>query len=220
MPTYMLQDRPYVIINVAQSINGIISGQNGKPVVISSSEDTRRVHNIRKMVDAVLVGANTVINDNPELKFNESLVGPGKQPMRVVLDSNLRIPESSRILDGSVDTVIFNAVKPGTYGRAKLFHFKPDDLSIPGILNALGNLGVKRILVEGGASVINEFISSGMVDEFFIYTGNCILPENGVHLFQSDLAIMNIVSSFEIIGDGVLMSINAKKLCGMVSGNE
>jgi len=147
----MLQDRPYVIINVAQSINGIISGPNGKPVVISSSEDTRRVHNIRKMVDAVLVGANTVINDNPELKFNESLVGPGKQPMRVVLDSNLRIPESSRILDGSVDTVIFNAVKPGTYGRAKLIHFKRDDLSIPGILNALGNLGVKRILVEGGA---------------------------------------------------------------------
>ncbi len=216
----MLQQRPHVIINVAQSINGFIAGPQGKPVIISSAEDTKRVHLIRKSVDAVLVGANTVINDNPELKFNESLVGSGNQPLRVILDSNLRISESSRILDGSVQTVIFNALKDGYFGKAKLIHFERSELSIPGILSKLTELGIKRILVEGGSIVINEFIHSGKVDEFFIYMGNCILPEKGIRLFSFDVEIKDVVSSFSPVENGILMTINAKKLFSMVKGNE
>jgi riboflavin-specific deaminase-like protein len=212
----MLQHRPYVIINVAQSINGFISGPGGKPVVISSAEDTKRVHLIRKSVDAVLIGANTVINDNPELKFNELLVGSGKQPLRVVLDSNLRTPESSRVLDGSAQTVIFNAVKAGHYGKADLLYFDRSDLSISRIIHTLDELGVKRILVEGGATVINEFIRSGSVDEFYIYIGNCILPGKGIRLFDPDIEMRDIVSSFSLIENGILVTINVKKLCSMV----
>ena len=202
--------RPYIIINVAQSLNGMIAGNGGRRVSISCNEDMKRVDGIRRSVDAIMVGANTVINDNPSLTVR---VKNGANPKRIVLDNKLRVPENSNIFDGTAETIIFTSQQGRKIPNARVMVRDEVDLSVGNVMADLYGLGLKRILVEGGRTVINELLSEGLCDEFFIYVGN-ILIHNGLPLFQPQRDIRDIIIGKTIIGNGVLYTLDCKKLKG------
>jgi len=97
--------RPRVIVNAAMSIDGKIALSDGTGVRLSNEEDLRRVHRLRASVDAILVGVGTVLKDDPKLTV-KSEYAKGRNPLRVVLDSDGKIPESAHVLDGSAPTLI------------------------------------------------------------------------------------------------------------------
>ena len=113
---------PYVIINVAMSLNGRISSINGR-YNISNSKDMDRVINLRRNVDAILLGANTVITDNPVLNFSK---------VRIILDEKLKLNDSYSIFDGRVKTYIFSGNRDKKIKNAEIITL--EDLSIKNIL--------------------------------------------------------------------------------------
>src|SRR5437899_5764900 len=157
--------RPRVIINAAMSIDGKIALSDGKGVRLSNEEDLRRVHRLRASVDAILVGVGTVLKDDPKLTV-KSEYAKGRNPLRVVLDSDGKIPESAHILDGSAPTLIVTSEESDrSFPRAEILRLGKDEVDLQALLDRLAARDVKTILVEGGSTVIWSFLRKGLADE-------------------------------------------------------
>src|SRR4030042_1544544 len=98
--------RPYVIINCAMSVDGKIASPSGKQMKISCEEDIKRMYKLRSKSDAVLVGINTVISDNPKLTVKEKYIKNPKNPIRIVLDTNCKTPVDSLVVNDVAKTII------------------------------------------------------------------------------------------------------------------
>ncbi|MDP6348164.1 MAG: bifunctional diaminohydroxyphosphoribosylaminopyrimidine deaminase/5-amino-6-(5-phosphoribosylamino)uracil reductase RibD [Chloroflexota bacterium] len=167
------QKRPYVIAKWAMSKDGKISGVGGERRQISGEESGRRVHEMRRRADAILVGGATAINDDPLLTCR--LDGyAGSQPLRVVLDRRLRLPATARMLGKNVPGATLVVTGPGAAagrmaeleaaGAEVLVLDEAPDNQLPGLLDELGRRGALELLVEGGAGVLGAFLDAGLVD--------------------------------------------------------
>jgi len=178
--------KPYVYINCAMSIDGKLSLKNGMPISISDEEDLKRVHQLRSSVDAILIGANTVINDDPSLRVKEKYVENPKQPIRIILDGKGRINDNARVLDGSLETWILTSKNnPKEYLKAKKVIFEKENISVYEILKYLESNGISKLLVEGGGTIISEFITENAFDLLTIYVGNIIIGENAPSIVRA-----------------------------------
>ena len=202
-----MPERPYVIVNVAQSLNGLISGPSGRRVMISSPMDLKRVHKIRACVDAIMVGANTILSDNPRLLVDRNVVDTEQLPIRVVLDRKARISADSRIFEGEAPTILYTEKNDARYPMAEIRVRDETGLRLERILSDLYSEGIGRLLVEGGKQLITQFIESGMIDEFHIFVGDIILEEDGLSLFQSGTEIRDIIKKVEPMDRGILISL-------------
>jgi 2,5-diamino-6-(ribosylamino)-4(3H)-pyrimidinone 5'-phosphate reductase len=189
------------------SLNGMIAGKSGERVNISSAYDWERVYKLRSSVDAIVVGANTVIRDNPKLSINHVENDIQKLPTRVILDANLRVPRNANVFDGSMRTMVFTE-KSDEIQNAEMMQRKRHELLVDNLLTEFSSFGFKRILVEGGKSVISEFVSSGNVDEFYLYIGDILIEKDGLRLFDLDTNITNVISDIKMMKSGVLISLN------------
>jgi 2,5-diamino-6-(ribosylamino)-4(3H)-pyrimidinone 5'-phosphate reductase len=181
--------RPHVVISCAASLDGKTARPDGSPLAISSSEDFARVHRLRAASDAILVGVNTVIADDPSLVVKQEHAPGGKNPMRVVLDSNGRTPGSARVLDGRAKTVIFtNESCSKVWPGADVLRMGKSRVDLDGALHALRNLGVRRLMVEGGGTIIWEFLKGGLADELKVFVGDVVVGGNGPSLTGAHLA--------------------------------
>ena len=156
----MLATRPYVIINCAISADGKLALPIRKQTKISSKEDMKRVYELRSQCDAIIVGVSTIIADDPGLvvKFDGKLAE--KQPLRIVLDTQGRIPDGAEVLDERAPTLIaigkdcsreFTGVDTFICGEAKI--------DLEALLEELHSRGIKKLLVEGGGETLWSFIS-------------------------------------------------------------
>ena len=146
--------RPYVTVKVAVDANGSVDDLSKDAGRFTSEECLKQVHVLRKDCCAVLVGANTVIRDDPALTVR--LVDTERQPIRVVIDPNNRISPDSKILTDGFATR----------------HMTEDFRGLPALLDMLGDLEIQRLLVEGGPTTINHFLEEGLVDEFILVQSN------------------------------------------------
>ncbi len=173
--------RPLVIINCAMSADGKIALPSRKQMRISCEEDIKRMHQLRNECDAVLVGVGTILADDPKLTVKKKYVDHLKQPLRVVLDSSGRTPPHALVLNNAAKTLIITAK-----GREKAF--KGQQIEVAGIdvdenglidVKKAGEMlfqrGVRKLLVEGGGTVIWNFLKNKVVDDLFIYIGPCII---------------------------------------------
>ena len=173
--------RPFVVLKWAQSMDGFLDTNRtesafGQPTWISNDLSRRCVHRQRTEEAAILVGTNTAIKDNPSLTVRE---WSGKQPVRLVLDRQERLPESLNLKDGSVRTVIFTVQENRNMDKlefVKLNFLKPIP---PQILNWLYQHELQSVIVEGGKQLLQDFIDHELWDEAFIYIGQVKLG-NGI----------------------------------------
>ena len=167
--TRIQKHRPYIILKWAQTADGYIAPVDGSQFWITGEESRKLVHQWRGQEDAVLVGTKTAAIDNPQLNVR---YGNGKNPKRIVIDRNLKLDISLNLLDGSVDTLIFNAVKTDVNGKNKYIALEDFDKYVPQyILYQLYLQDIQSVIIEGGASTLNNFIEAGLWDEARIFTG-------------------------------------------------
>jgi diaminohydroxyphosphoribosylaminopyrimidine deaminase/5-amino-6-(5-phosphoribosylamino)uracil reductase len=165
--TTMDRKRPYVILKFVQSSDHFI-GREDKQVWLSNSYEKVLVHKIRSEVDAIMVGTNTAILDDPMLT-NRDYFGP--HPQRVILDRRLRVPKDQKVYDGSIPTLIFTEQEPGQkVPNVELIHVDFDDQVIANCLKELYSREIQSVLVEGGAKLIQSFIECGLWDEAWVVT--------------------------------------------------
>ena len=164
--TRMRRARPHIILKSALSLDGKAYAVGGLSRWITGPGARKIAHELRAQADAVLVGAGTVLKDNPSLTSH----GAGKNPVRVILDTSLRTPRRSQILDGKAPTWIFTASKKNLPG-AQIIRVPKENgkLSLSAILKELALRGIDRLLVEGGPTVHASFLAQGHVDEARIF---------------------------------------------------
>src|SRR3990170_1805742 len=140
------------------SADGKIALPSRKQTRISDEEDLRRVHQLRATCDAVLVGVGTILADDPKLTVNPEYA-TGGNPLRVVLDSEGRTPEDAEVLSRAAPTLVVTTVDCAkTFPNAEVARLGKDAVDLPALLEHLGGIGVRRLLVEGGEEVIWSFL--------------------------------------------------------------
>ncbi len=175
--------RPYVIIKWAESRDGMLAGANGQPVKISCPETDVLVHRWRAEEDAILVGKQTVLNDDPALNLRH---WKGNHPVRIVLDTHLEIGENYQVRAASQPTILVNTIRE-EIAIEQLDRYRRDtpatgylkaDTRKEGLrplLERLYELGIRSVLVEGGRQVHESFLKAGIWDEIRQIKGAAVI---------------------------------------------
>lgn len=165
--------RPAVWVNCAASADGRLAFAGGVRARLSSPEDLRRVQQLRANADAILVGVGTVLKDDPSLRVHWDLLGEpeGTVPTRIVVDSTGRTPAGARVLDGTIPTIVATSERstrafPPTV-RTVVAGATSVDLAT--LFVRLHELGIRRLLVEGGADILSSVLRGELFDRFTIY---------------------------------------------------
>lgn len=167
-----LMGRPFIMISYAQSIDGSIASDRGKPLRISGPNSMALTHRLRSLFDAVLVGIDTVLADNPQLTVR---LVTGRNPQPVVLDTHLRIPVESRLLQRSgcrswIASAVSDSSDKSEAIAATGATILPCCLDANGqidivqLMGILHGRGIRSLMVEGGAKVITSFIRAKLAD--------------------------------------------------------
>lgn len=168
------QQRPYIILKWAQTANGYIAPADKSRFQISNEESRLLVHKWRTEEGAIMVGAKTAMNDNPELTAR---LWQGKHPLRIVLDRELRLPHTHHVFDKEAATWVINEEKEQLEGNVHFVHLKFDDQLLVRVLQRLQGAKILSLIVEGGAKLLEGFISAGLWDEARIFTGSTSLSD-------------------------------------------
>lgn len=184
----MEKSKPYIILSAAISIDGKIATREGDSK-LSSNQDYIRLHKLRSKVDGILVGKNTVIHDNPLLTVRYT---KGKNPVRIILDSQGNISSKSKILQTSneVPTIIAVSKKITKSNLKKLYSFPVEVIitgenfvNIKSLLKKLSDKKITTILVEGGGTINWEFIKQNLFDELIITLSPFLIGGNNAISF-------------------------------------
>src|SRR4051812_12749547 len=173
----MVHHTPFVISKVAMTLDGKIAAYNGHSKWVTGDQARQKVHYLRNETDAILVGIGTVLADNPMLTTR--IPEGGKNPIRIVLDSELRTPIDANITDCSeAETWIFAKEESDQKKANELVakgvqvFFVPqndDGLDLLSILKILFEKGITDVLVEGGSEVNGAFLRAGLIQKYLIY---------------------------------------------------
>ncbi len=175
--TFHTQQRPYIILKWAETADGKIGSGNADRLFITNELTNRLVHKWRSEESAILIGTNTALADNPSLNVRH---WKGNDPVRLVIDKHLRLPEKLKLFNQQQRTIIFNTVKQEESGS--LLHFKLNDENdfIHQILQSCYQLNIQSILVEGGAALLQSFINANFWDEARVITNSSVKAPYGL----------------------------------------
>lgn len=160
--THKIQQRPYIILKWAQSADGFLGKENER-VTISGQVSQLFTHKLRHMNDAIMVGTKTAIIDNPQLidRFWN-----GRQPLRVLIDKNLNVPQSHHLLDKSCPTIVYNLqLENQVDDNLSLVKLEDRDDFVFQIIENLNSRDIASLIVEGGAVTLQKFIDLDLWDE-------------------------------------------------------
>src|SRR6266851_1354070 len=170
---HRLTGRPFVTAKFAMSLDGKIATRIGESHWITGEEARAHAHRLRHMHDAILVGVNTVIADDPELTARAD--DDSRQPLRVVVDSQLRIRQSAKVVGANTLIATTRAGRVGAAEVLRLPAAADGRVSLPALLDELGKRGTLSLLVEGGAEVHASFFAGGLVDKVYAYVAPSLI---------------------------------------------
>jgi 2,5-diamino-6-(ribosylamino)-4(3H)-pyrimidinone 5'-phosphate reductase len=209
--------RPYVIINCAMSADGKIASPTGHQLRISNEEDIKRMYNLRNSNDAVLVGVGTILSDNPKLTVKEQYVKNPRNPIRIILDTHCRTKPNSLAVDENAKTLIFaNEECDKKYGdNVEIIQCGIDSeglIDLEEMLEKLLNYEINKLMVEGGSTIIWNFLKQGFVDDLFVFIGPVIIggkytpsmADGEVITRNEDIINLEVVDVNKI-GNGILV---------------
>ncbi|HEX2534490.1 MAG TPA: bifunctional diaminohydroxyphosphoribosylaminopyrimidine deaminase/5-amino-6-(5-phosphoribosylamino)uracil reductase RibD [Chitinophagaceae bacterium] len=199
--------RPYIVLKWARSADHRMAGAGTARVMISRPQANRIVHRWRAQEMSILVGTNTALYDNPELTVRH---WPGRQPIRLVIDRNRRLPPSLKLFSGEAPTIFFTnevhtiedlkAVPQRDFSAAFYQITGSEDL-VPQVVHALYQMGIQSVLVEGGARLLQSFIDADLWDEARVITNESL--HLGAGLPAPELTAARLVRTLEHGGDSI-----------------
>ena len=164
--TFQQKKRPYISLKWAQTQNGFIDFERKnaeiRPLAISNELTRMFVHKQRAEHQAILIGTNTALLDNPTLTVRE---WSGKNPVRIVIDRNRKISDNSHILDGSVQTIVYTEKSVENKNNIEFVQLNFDEDVLEDIIQNIYEYNINSILVEGGAQTLTAFIQQNLWDE-------------------------------------------------------
>src|SRR5699024_892490 len=172
---YITSKTPFITLKSAVSLDGKTATKTGESKWITGEDARKDVHHYRHTHDAILVGVNTVLQDDPLLTTR---IKGGKHPTRIILDSHLRTPlEANVVQNDDTKTIIFvgrgvEDEKIALYEKlshVSIISLETDSLSIRSIVGILGKLDIASLFVEGGATVNDAFLQAGLINQYIIY---------------------------------------------------
>jgi len=208
-----------IVVNCAMSADGKIALKTRRQTKISNEEDKRRVHQLRNSSDAILVGIETVISDDPKLTVNGKYVKRPRKPLRVVLDSAGRTPKKALVLNGVAPTLIVTNNKcHKKFPNAETIRCGNKEVDLKRLMSVLEKRGVKKLLVEGGSKVIWSFLESRLADEVQLFVGSMAIggecaptPAGGTGAeTEKSIISLNLISA-RVLGSGVLLRYEVVK---------
>ncbi len=200
------------------SVDGKIAFPDARPAKLSNEEDVARVQRLRAEVDAVLVGVGTVLKDDPKLTV-KSEYSKGRQPLRIVLDSDGKTPDHAHVLDDSAATLIATTADcTREFAKAQVFRAGKDEVDLAPFLEHLSQRGVKTLLVEGGSTVIWSFLKGRFADELKVFVSSRVLGGHAAPTLTGGPGVRSLEESFRLtlekvepLGDGVLLEYTVSR---------
>lgn len=162
--TRIEKGRPYIILKWAESADGFIALNGGRPVAISNEISQRYSHKLRAEEDAIMVGTNTIINDNPSLTTRYWI---GSNPLRVTMDFKNRIPKDYRIFDERAESLVFGQTLKIPIEKHETAQSNEDILMYA--MHYLANIPLNSVVIEGGKTLLQQFIDHGLWDEAHVF---------------------------------------------------
>ncbi len=172
--TFHQKRRPYIILKWAESSDGFMD-KNFQPTQISNSLCKQFVHKLRSEEHAILVGKNTALHDNPSLTTREIT---GRNPIRILIDFKLEVPENFAIFNEEAETIVFNSVKNEVKNNVQFIKVEKDNF-VQNLMEKLFELNIQSVLVEGGSFTLQQFINANIWDEAFVLKNPDLKLENG-----------------------------------------
>jgi 2,5-diamino-6-(ribosylamino)-4(3H)-pyrimidinone 5'-phosphate reductase len=226
--------RPYVVVNIAMSADGKISTRERRQVRISGAQDFSRVDRLKAGCDAVMVGIGTVLADDPSLtvkseecrKYRRNR-GWDDHPVRIVVDSSGRIPPEASILHKGEGKRVVAVSRRADAAKIALLEKKArvivageEEVDLCALMNELGAMGIHRVMVEGGGTLIAGLIEAGLVNEIYTFIGNIIIGGKDAPTFTEGEGFI-LESAFprltlreaRRIEEGILLHWNVENPC-------
>lgn len=196
-----IKNKPYILIKSAVSLDGKIATYCGDSKWISNDKSRKFVHKLRTKFDAILVGTNTVLKDNPILSSR----GYGRNPIRVVLDEKLKISSNYNVVDGTIPTIIFydeNIKKIPAHFKKDCIRLVPvnfkkakKDFNI--VIEKLNKMALKRIMVEGGGEINASVLKTKKVNEVMLFIAPIIVGGRNAKSFVEGDGVKTIKDSLK-----------------------
>ncbi|WHY86572.1 bifunctional diaminohydroxyphosphoribosylaminopyrimidine deaminase/5-amino-6-(5-phosphoribosylamino)uracil reductase RibD [Neobacillus novalis] len=201
---FIQQNKPFVSLKQAITLDGKIAAQTGFGEQITGSEVQQDVHNDREKYDAILVGIGTVLTDNPSL--TNRLGKTKKQPIRIILDTHLTMPYDKKVItDGQAPTWIFTGSEAAPEKMAsfnqphvEIIQLSQPNIDVTELLTELGKRQVMKLYVEGGKTVNASFLKSRYVNQLITYVAPKIVGGNKAVPMFADLDVGQMTDAFEI----------------------
>lgn len=218
-------DRPFTFINSAMSADGKISTKERKQVRISGDVDFDRMDDLRATSDAVMVGIETILADDPSLTVKSDArrsvrkgKGSDENPIRIVIDSKARTPLDADIFIKGEGKRIIAVSGSAPADKVEMLQRKAlviktgdEQVDLCALMKELNSMGIKRLMVEGGATLNWAMLSSGLVDEIYSFVGNLLIGGtsaptlvDGVGFVESEILPLELMS-VEKMDEGVLL---------------
>ena len=212
--------KPFVALKTAMSLDGKIATASGKSQWITNEKSRYEGHRLRDIYDGILVGINTVLQDNPSLttRLREY---QGKNPVRIVLDSKARLPLASKLAtDGAARTIVAVSAKaPADRVEAlkkaglEILTAGTDMVDAAELMNQLGAMGITSILVEGGGRVNFSLLEAGLVDRVYAFVApkliggsKALTPVEGTGFDKLSQAVELVDIKTRLLGDDVMIT--------------
>jgi diaminohydroxyphosphoribosylaminopyrimidine deaminase/5-amino-6-(5-phosphoribosylamino)uracil reductase len=184
---YITTRRPFVIMKTAMTLDGKIATASGDSRWVTGDLARLEVHRLRDRVDAILVGIGTVLADDPELTTR--LPEGGKNPLRVIVDTSLRIPDEARVLDTKTARTVIACGEDADDSRERMLREKGVEIirmpvvdgkvNLKALMEELGRREIASILVEGGAEINGSLLSAGLIDQVMTFIAPKLIGGTG-----------------------------------------
>ncbi len=186
--------RHLVVAQLGQSLDGRIATESGASHFVTGDKDIERLHRLRALVDAVIVGANTVASDDPRLTVR---LAEGPNPVRIVLDPSGRLAGDRRVFSDSTAPTL---VVRGKQGEGPPSSRDVEELTVPwsvedgldlgALLETLRSRGLKRVLVEGGGVTVSRFLKAGLLDRLHLTVAPLLIGSGRASLTLDPIATL------------------------------
>lgn len=172
--TFHEKKRPFIILKWAESKDGFLD-KDFKPTKISNELASQFVHQLRSQEHAILVGTQTALNDNPSLTTR---LIEGRNPVRILIDFELKIPKNFKIYNNEAETLVFNQIKDAEEENVRFIKISKENF-LENLMQKLYENQIQSVIIEGGSFTLQKFIDAKLWDEIIIIKNETLVLENG-----------------------------------------